>query len=118
MIEFSIEPDGGDRYTVTADSRDVYVWEKTSRDKVSFQQLMETLQMTEMYRLAHIASRRQGMFSGTLDEFAAGCILHFDPEVEEADPTPPAPTAGSSSGSQSSQASPPRSGRKKGTGQS
>lgn len=68
MIDFEVTPDAGEMYKVTATSRDVYVFEKTNKGK-SFAQIMNDVHMTDMYRLAHLAAKRQQMFDGTLDDF-------------------------------------------------
>lgn len=78
MITFDVEPDDGDKFEVKADSRDVLVWEKTSRSNEKFMELLSTLSMPGMYRLAHIASKRQGHFEGSLAEFEKTCVLHFN----------------------------------------
>jgi hypothetical protein len=44
--------------------------------------------MADMYKLAHLASKRQQLFNGTLDEFASSCDIDFE-EEEEPDPTQP-----------------------------
>lgn len=85
MLDFRVTPDGGEPYAVKADSRDVLVWEKTGKGK-AFSKLMEDLSMVDLYRMAHIASRRQGLFTGSLDEFEQNCKLGFE-ESEEVTPT-------------------------------
>lgn len=92
MIEFTVQPDGGEKYEVTATSRDIVVWEKrTASGKGgprSFAQLMSDLRMTDMYIIAHVASKRLGLFEGSQADFEQGVDLEFDIE-EEPDPTPP-----------------------------
>jgi hypothetical protein len=122
-VPFEITPDGGDPYRVVADTRDIYTWEKTTPNKtVTLQQAMEELRFAELYRIAWIAARRQGMFAGTLDDFAATHQVEpkgdDDQEEEEEEggdavPTRPVNSPGPSSPSQSSPASRPRSGPKK-----
>lgn len=92
MIEFTVAPDDAEKYKVTAESRDIVVWERTGKGK-SFASLMDDLRMTEMYRVAHIASRRQGLYDGTLPEFEAGVNLEFDVDMDGPDPTPPGASA-------------------------
>lgn len=126
-IPFLVTPEDGDPYEVVADTRDIYVWEKTTPNKgVTLQQAMEEIRFLELYRLAWIAARRQGMFSGTIDQFSASCQVitteQDDDENEEEGvhggpvPTRPGASPGPSSNSPSSPASRPRSGRKKATG--
>lgn len=85
MIDFTIKPDGGEPYEVKAGTRDVLLWEKTSKGR-SFAHLMNDLRMQDMYKLAHIAAKRQGMFTGPLDDFESTCELSFE-EAEEVNPT-------------------------------
>lgn len=92
MIEFTVKPDGGDEYQVTATSRDVYVWEKVS--KGSLAQLQGNVNMTAMYQIAHLASKRQQLYTGTLAEFTESCDLDFE-DLPEPDPTQPEASPGS-----------------------
>jgi hypothetical protein len=105
---------------VVADTRDIYTWEKTTPNKlITLQQAMEELRFAELYRIAWIAARRQGMYAGTLDDFAATHQVEPNQEdddqeeEEDAVPTRPGGSPGPSSPSQSSPASRPRSGPKK-----
>lgn len=93
MIDFTIRPDDGDEYTVTADSRDIYLWEKTHRKGKTFQTLMNDLAMVDLYTIAYQASKRAGLCDGTEAEFARTCVLEFEIEEEEPDPTRPAASA-------------------------
>lgn len=93
MIEFRVEPYAGDAFEVTADSRDIYVWEKKQRKGKTFQALMRDLAMVDLYTIAWLAARRVGQFDGTEAEFAETCVLDFDVN-EEPDPTPPAASEG------------------------
>jgi hypothetical protein len=90
MFDFKITPDEDDPYEVTAGSRDVLVFEKTNRG-TSISSLLTEQKMGDLYKLAHIASRRQGLFDGSLAEFEKTCELKFTEETEEPDPTQPAP---------------------------
>lgn len=93
MITFKVSPDGLDSYEVTAGSRDVLTWEKTGKNRV-FSQWVNNQSMTEMYALAHIASRRLGLWTGTLPEFEQQCDIEPVSEDEgEADPTQSAASA-------------------------
>jgi hypothetical protein len=89
MFTFTVKPDNGEPYEVTAGSRDVLVWERTSKGN-SFGSLRDGLHMGDLYRIAHIASRRLGLFTADLKTFEETCELDFD-EEEEPDPTRPAP---------------------------
>lgn len=87
MIEFKVRPAHGEPYTVTATSRDVFVFEKVSRGR-TMSHFKIDLRMEDMYRLAHIASKRQQLFAGSLDEFAEACDLEFEDD-DDLDPTQP-----------------------------
>lgn len=87
MIEFTVVPDGGETYVVTATSRDVFVWEKLGKGR-SLSQMKANLHMADMYQLAHLASKRQQLFAGSLEEFTDSCDLQFE-EDDEPDPTQP-----------------------------
>lgn len=90
MITFKITPDGGEAYTVTASSRDIFQWERTNRG-ASFNSLMADMHMVDLYKVAFIASRRQGLFTGTEKDFQEQVDLAAQDEEEEPDPTRPAP---------------------------
>lgn len=93
MIGFKVVPEGGDEYEVTATSRDVYLFEKLNKGK-TFQSLVNNLEMGDMYRLAHLASKRQQLFTGTLEEFTDSCDLEVNSDDEEPGPTPPEVSTG------------------------
>lgn len=91
MLTFKIAPDSEPEYTVTATTRDIMKWEKTTRG-ASFAKLQLEQKITDLYRIAFLASTRQGLYSGTAEEFEAECDLDMlnDDEDESADPFPPA----------------------------
>lgn len=92
MITFTLTPDYGDSLTVEADSRDIFMWEKTNKGK-SLGQLKDNLLMADMYPIAHIACKRLGEdVPSKLDEFVQAYKLDWDEEEagEDADPTRPA----------------------------
>lgn len=99
MFTFKVTPDGGEEFEVTAHSRDIRMWEKTGPNR-SFAKLTSDLKMTSLYEVAHIAARRQQLYTGTLDDFGATCDLtmaggigleaEYD-DAEETDPTRPVP---------------------------
>jgi hypothetical protein len=118
MFTFKVTPDDGDPFDVPAGTRDVLMWEKNGRDR-SISGLMSNLKATDMYAIAHIAARRQQLFTGTLAEFEETCEISTDSmfEVEEQpDPTRLAPSNGQSSHSQSTPGSRRKSGAKKTSG--
>lgn len=91
MFTFKLTDDGGEETTIKADSRDVLVWEKTSRSNERYVDLLTELSMVKLYRLAHIAAKRQEFFTGKLADFENSYVLAI--ETEHVVPT----TAGVSS---------------------
>lgn len=86
MIKFKVKPDSGKAYDVTATTRDIMNWEKTTRG-ASFAKLQLEQKMTDLYRIAFIASSRQGLYSGNAAEFEEECDLDVvDDEDESSDP--------------------------------
>jgi hypothetical protein len=88
VITVEVRPDGGDPYKLTATSRDVAFWEKTHRGK-KMADLNEPA-VLDLYAIAHIAARRQGMFSGTAEEFIETNDITQEDDGEP-DPTRTAP---------------------------
>ena len=111
MFTFTLTDEAGEETTVKADSRDVLVWEKTSRSNETYVGLLTDLAMTKLYRLAHIAAKRQGVYDGKLADFETAYVLDID--QEETNPTQGEASSDESSNSPSPQASPRASGRKK-----
>lgn len=101
MITLKITPDDGPPYTVTATARDVLAWEKTTAGNKSFVDLINEPTLTDLYRVAHLACWRQGLFTGTQKEFEASCEVAGGVEDEEPDPTGPGASPGPVSGSPS-----------------
>jgi hypothetical protein len=89
MFTFTITPDGGDKFEVTAGTRDVLKWERTTKG-ASLGQLKEGVKLGDLYKIAHIAAVRQQQFTGSLADFEDTCELEFE-EEDEPDPTQPAP---------------------------
>lgn len=93
MIDFSVRFDDREGYEVTADSRDVYVFEKTSKQGRTLNDLIDGKSFVDLYRLCHIASKRQGLTGLSEEEFAERAMIELggdDEGDEEADPTRPA----------------------------
>lgn len=90
MIDFTVVPDDGEKFTVKATARDILVWEKGGH-KRSFVELMSTLPLGDLYKIAHIAATRKSLYDGNLSSFEKTCDLLFEVEESEPDPTPPAP---------------------------
>lgn len=82
MITVKVTPDDGRMYELTADSRDIYTWERTTKG-ASFAKLMSDMHMTDVYKVAHIAAQRQGQFDGTLADFADTHALDMIDEDEQ-----------------------------------
>lgn len=87
MITLKVIPDDGDEYSLKANARDVLVWEKANRGR-SFTQLINDPFLHDLYKIAHISSRRQQLFTGTLEEFEKTCEVRFDREEQEPEPDP------------------------------
>ena len=61
-------PDGGEPYTITADSRDVIEWELADRKRY-FGQIQDRLSLVAVGELLFYAARREGRFSGADRDF-------------------------------------------------
>jgi hypothetical protein len=85
MFDFEIRPDHGEPYKLTAESRDVLVWEKTGRGR-SLKTLTDNVSLADMYEISHIAARRQGFFNGNLGEWEKTVNLDLT-DSGEPDPT-------------------------------
>jgi hypothetical protein len=91
MITVKVKPDDAPEYEVTATARDVLVWEKTTNGSKSFIDFMSAPNLVDLYRIAHIAAWRQGLFAGTLKEFEQSCEVIFDEDEQEGEPDPTRP---------------------------
>ncbi|MFD4196620.1 hypothetical protein [Amycolatopsis thermoflava] len=84
MIDFKVKPDNGAEYEVKATSRDVLLWERTSKDKgATLRRLLTDLRISDMYDVAYLASKRTGQFDGTKTDFESTVELKFDLETDE-----------------------------------
>jgi hypothetical protein len=97
MITFTLTPDHGEELVIEADSRDIYVWERTNRGK-SLGQLKDNLLMGDLYPIAHIAAKRQAAdVPAKLEDFVNTYRLDWDEDqavdVTAADPTQSAVSA-------------------------
>jgi len=121
MITFKVTPDNAPEFIVTATSRDVLFWEKTTRD-VTFNDFLANPDYPNAFKLAHLASWRQGLIDQkvTLAEFEKTCevvgVSGDDGEDVEPDPTLPDPYTEPSSPLPSEPVSAPPRGRKKANG--
>lgn len=86
MINFSFKLDSGEEHVVTATSRDVLNWEKTTQGAM-FGNLMDNLRMTDLHKIAWFAAKRAGQFSGTEQEFNEQVDLTFKGLAAQLDPT-------------------------------
>lgn len=119
MITLRVTPDDGEAYTVTATSRDVLTWEKTTKGNKSFVDLVSSPSLVDLYTVAWLASWRQKLTTAkNYQEFESSCEVSGElDEDPEPDPTQPDPSTDPLSPSPSEPVSPRPSGRKKANGQ-
>lgn len=83
MFDFKVIPDSKQAYEVTATSRDVMIWEKTNKG-ASLGKLFEDQNLSDFYKIAYLASVRQGLFTGTAAQFDETCdIVPFEKEADD-----------------------------------
>lgn len=93
MFEIQIQPDGGEQFVITADSRDVMLWEKTNaKSGASLGRLANDPRITDMYKIAWFACKRLGLLKGVeAEEFQVNYSIKVDFENagwgEETNPT-------------------------------
>jgi hypothetical protein len=111
MFKFKVVSDDGEALEFKAGTRDIAMWEKTNSGK-SMAGLLRDLHVSDMYKIAHLAARRQQLYNGTLAEFEANfdIVSELMTVEEEPDPTQSAPSTEPSSPSPSIPAFPPMSG--------
>lgn len=68
LLKFRAHLETGESFEVECTARDVLVWERTGRNKV-FQELVRAQAMVDLYRIAHIAATRQGLYKDDLRTF-------------------------------------------------
>lgn len=78
MFTFTLTDEAGDTTEVKADSRDVLVWEKTSKSNERYITMLTEMSMVKFYRLAHIAAKRQGLVDCKLAEFETTYLLELE----------------------------------------
>lgn len=81
LYTWRVTPDEGEPYIVNAGTRDVLAWEKGNPGR-SAQQMQDDFHMSYAYWLAHHAAKRQGLFSGTRQEFEQSVDLESGTLVE------------------------------------
>lgn len=86
MISFEVKPDHGDKYVLTAGSRDILMWERTTKGR-TFSSLAEGVAMVDIYRIAFLAAKRQELWDGKEVDFEATHEIEVLPG-EAPDPTP------------------------------
>lgn len=93
LFRFDLKPDDGDSWQVVADSRDIYMWEKTNKG-ASFAKLKDDLHMGDLYAVAWVAARRQNLIGQgmKLEDFADAHALEFDINTKPAEDVEPDPT--------------------------
>lgn len=84
MFTFTVTPDDGEPYKLVAKHRDVLKWERAGKGTLNG--FRENPSLMAISEIAHIAARRQQMFTGTLQEFEDSVDLDFEGD-EEPDPT-------------------------------
>lgn len=89
ILNFRVIPDNGEPFAVAAGGRDITWWEKTTPG-AAMNQLAQGWKLTDLYKIAWIAARRQSLFDGDLKEFEKTCEIEFE-AAPEPDPTQPAP---------------------------
>lgn len=90
MFTFTVDPvDGGDRFELTADSRDVLQWERQKAGRSVTKLLLEGASLIDAYSMAYIAAKREGLITCSPREFEETHKLMLGQEPEP-DPTPPA----------------------------
>jgi hypothetical protein len=111
MFKFKVRSDDGETLEFPAGTRDIAMWEKTTPG-ASMAKLLSDLKVTDMYKIAHLAARRQQLYTGSLAEFenTFDIVSELMTIEEQPDPTQPEASNGLSSLSPSEQASPQTSG--------
>ncbi|HEY3516613.1 MAG TPA: hypothetical protein VGL98_06155 [Gammaproteobacteria bacterium] len=92
MFRFKVMPDDGEPYEVTATTRDIAKWERTTKG-ASLAGLQRDMKVTDLYRVAHFACERQGLYDGTAKDFENDVDLDIL-DADEPDPTKSAASAG------------------------
>ena len=93
MFDFTITPDGGEPFEMTAGMRDIVIWERTHKGR-AFAQLGDGgMSATMLYEIAYSACRRQQLVPRELTEaqFVGTYDISLGDEPEEDEPTVEAP---------------------------
>lgn len=87
MFRFKVMPDAGEPFEVTATTRDIAKWERTTKG-ASLAGLQSDLRAVDLYKVAFHAVTRQGLYSGALKDFEDSVDLDvLDDDQDEPDPT-------------------------------
>jgi hypothetical protein len=87
MLTFKVVPENGTPFTVKATTRDVLVWEKTTRGR-TFADLLREPNLVDYYAIAWRAAWRQKLFTGTLKDFEDSHDIDLDDSEDVVDPEP------------------------------
>jgi hypothetical protein len=102
-IRFKVEFEDGSTHEVAADGRDIRKWEAAKGSSIASEEFGSFTSMSELARFAMV---RQGIFSGTWEEFDQICTgLEEMPDEEPVGPTRKGRMATKSSPSQSTRGS-------------
>lgn len=85
MFRFKVIPDEGESFEVTATTRDIARWERTTKG-ASLVALQKDMKVTDLYKVAFYATQRQGLYDGTQKEFEETVDLDIL-DAGEPDPT-------------------------------
>jgi hypothetical protein len=86
MIRLKIMPDSAEPFEVTATTRDIVKWEKTTKG-ATFAAFQAEQKITDLYKIAFYAALRHGLYTGTLADFEDGVDLDILDDEDEPDPT-------------------------------
>lgn len=86
MIDLKISPDNEESFVVTAEPRDILVWERTGQNR-SFDSLMSAMRMSDLYDIGFITGRRLGLITMDKPTFEQTCNVEPHAETKEPDPT-------------------------------
>lgn len=80
MFEITVTPDGGKSFEITADSRDVMLWEKLNQKSgASLGRLANDPRITDLYKIAWFACKRLGLIKGIeSEEFQTDYTIKVD----------------------------------------
>lgn len=83
----TVTPDEGDPIELSIEARDALIWEKTGKGNPSILDYLRNPSMVELYRLAHIAMKRQHQYAEDLKTFQQTVDVSLPDEEDEPDPT-------------------------------